>query len=198
MSRERKNTPRCGAKAKNGGRCRKEAGWGTDHVGYGTCRLHGGNMRTHRIAAHRQMAADALAESRSVPVLVRLVDRDLIRRVARRVVRAIDGLTVDQLIQAHDQLEAEINELQGTTADAAIEAKRAARRKREEDRFNPTAEDVAFEADVLAEIGEAVPFHSPVLPDEPLPEPEDDDITDDEEAQLDELLDDDEPPDAKE
>lgn len=32
----------CGAKARNGGRCRQEAGWGTTHVGQGRCKLHGG------------------------------------------------------------------------------------------------------------------------------------------------------------
>ena len=34
--------PRCGAKTRSGGTCKKEAGWGTDHVGHGRCRLHGG------------------------------------------------------------------------------------------------------------------------------------------------------------
>ena len=34
---------RCGARARStGGRCRKPAGWGTDHNGVGRCRLHGG------------------------------------------------------------------------------------------------------------------------------------------------------------
>ncbi|MEL6705522.1 MAG: HGGxSTG domain-containing protein [Bacteroidota bacterium] len=32
----------CGAKTRSGGRCRKTAGWGTDHPGTGKCRLHGG------------------------------------------------------------------------------------------------------------------------------------------------------------
>src|SRR4051812_1432949 len=43
-------TPR----ARSGGRCQKPAGWGTDHVGWGLCRLHGGSTRTARVAAHRQ------------------------------------------------------------------------------------------------------------------------------------------------
>ena len=33
---------RCGAKTRSGGRCKKTAGWGTDHTGQGKCRLHGG------------------------------------------------------------------------------------------------------------------------------------------------------------
>lgn len=32
----------CDAKTRNGGRCRHEAGWGTDHFGEGRCKLHGG------------------------------------------------------------------------------------------------------------------------------------------------------------
>lgn len=32
----------CGAKTRAGTPCRKTAGWGTDHVGVGRCRLHGG------------------------------------------------------------------------------------------------------------------------------------------------------------
>ena len=32
----------CGAKTRSGGRCKKTAGWGTDHKGQGRCRLHGG------------------------------------------------------------------------------------------------------------------------------------------------------------
>lgn len=39
--------PRCGAKLRQSeGNCRKEAGWGTDHVGEGLCRLHGGKTPT--------------------------------------------------------------------------------------------------------------------------------------------------------
>lgn len=33
---------RCGAKTRSGGPCRHEAGWGTQHVGVGRCKLHGG------------------------------------------------------------------------------------------------------------------------------------------------------------
>lgn len=36
--------PRCGArKHQGGGTCTQVAGWGTDHVGEGPCKLHGGN-----------------------------------------------------------------------------------------------------------------------------------------------------------
>lgn len=32
----------CGATTRAGGTCKKQAGWGTDHLGEGKCRLHGG------------------------------------------------------------------------------------------------------------------------------------------------------------
>ena len=32
----------CGAKTRKGTPCRRPAGWGTDHVGTGKCKLHGG------------------------------------------------------------------------------------------------------------------------------------------------------------
>lgn len=28
--------------------CRKQAGWGTDHLGFGRCKLHGGSTPSHR------------------------------------------------------------------------------------------------------------------------------------------------------
>lgn len=49
----------CGARNRKGGVCQHEAGWGTDHPGYGQCRLHYGNTLNGRISAARQMAEDA-------------------------------------------------------------------------------------------------------------------------------------------
>lgn len=51
--------PRCGAQKRQGEpgeTCTLAAGWGTDHVGFGYCRLHGGNTRNQRAAAHTAMA----------------------------------------------------------------------------------------------------------------------------------------------
>lgn len=36
-------TALCGAKTRSGGRCKHQAGFGTDHPGRGKCKLHGGN-----------------------------------------------------------------------------------------------------------------------------------------------------------
>jgi hypothetical protein len=37
----------CGAKKKNGGKCTLAAGWGTNHPGIGSCKLHGGSVPNH-------------------------------------------------------------------------------------------------------------------------------------------------------
>lgn len=42
----------CGARKRQGeGTCTRPAGWGTDHVGVGPCKLHGGSTPAHRTAA---------------------------------------------------------------------------------------------------------------------------------------------------
>lgn len=58
-NRLRKNRPICGAKRTGKchtgpGICCQLAGWGTDHVGYGTCRMHGGLMPNVAQHAHEQ------------------------------------------------------------------------------------------------------------------------------------------------
>jgi hypothetical protein len=56
MTSERRSTyPLCGAKKKNGETCRAFAGQGTDHLGIGKCKYHGG-------ATHRKAAAKAEAQ----------------------------------------------------------------------------------------------------------------------------------------
>src|SRR4051812_40805350 len=49
----------CGARARGGKNCRHEAGWGTDHPGWGRCKMHGGNTRHGRLFAAR---LEALAQ----------------------------------------------------------------------------------------------------------------------------------------
>ena len=39
---QKKDKPLCGAKTRNGGLCKSVAGKGTDHLGSGRCKLHGG------------------------------------------------------------------------------------------------------------------------------------------------------------
>jgi len=49
--------PFCGAKLhQRQGTCTQPAGWGTDHVGAGACKLHGGCMPNHQAGALRVLA----------------------------------------------------------------------------------------------------------------------------------------------
>jgi len=55
-----KDEGKCGARTKAQDLCRKGAGWGTDHPGFGACKLHGGNMPNHIRAAQLHEAAEAV------------------------------------------------------------------------------------------------------------------------------------------
>lgn len=41
----------CAARTRSGGACQRRAGWGTPHLGYGRCSVHGGSTPSHRKAA---------------------------------------------------------------------------------------------------------------------------------------------------
>ena len=57
----------CGAKNRKGTPCRLRAGWGTNHVGYGRCKLHGGlspgaPKGNKNALKHGYYTAEAIAE----------------------------------------------------------------------------------------------------------------------------------------
>ena len=54
---------KCGGRTRAGGSCQRPAGWGTDHVGIGRCKLHGGSTPTHQVAAHRELVRQAEDEA---------------------------------------------------------------------------------------------------------------------------------------
>ena len=61
----------CGAKRlKVASKCRRPAGWGTDHAGRGRCKLHGGSTPDHRKAAARQEALDFVRNAMGAEVPV--------------------------------------------------------------------------------------------------------------------------------
>jgi hypothetical protein len=58
-------TRHCGAQTNplNGATpCRRAAGWGTNHLGHGKCRLHGGTSPNHEKSVARGVAAAAVAK----------------------------------------------------------------------------------------------------------------------------------------
>lgn len=59
----------CGAKKRQGeGTCGRPAGWGTNHLGVGPCKLHGGNTRAHNRAAAPAVARQLGAEVDMEPI----------------------------------------------------------------------------------------------------------------------------------
>lgn len=52
---------KCGAKTRSGGECKRPAGTGTDHVGIGRCKHHGGSTPNHVKAANKTKAEIAVA-----------------------------------------------------------------------------------------------------------------------------------------
>ncbi len=59
---EARDTRYCGAKTRAGTQCRRPSGWGTDHLGIGSCKLHGGRTPNHSTAANRVKAERAVAK----------------------------------------------------------------------------------------------------------------------------------------
>jgi len=70
LTHTRRGRELCGAKKRNGDRCMAYAGWGTDHVGIGRCKQHGGATPAHRIRAERIRAEQAMAAQYGTPVNV--------------------------------------------------------------------------------------------------------------------------------
>lgn len=85
----------CGArKRQSDGTCTQVAGWGTDHVGVGRCKLHGGNTKNQRTAAleqqveaqaHRALAGLGVSEPVANPLLE-------LQRLAGEIVAFKDAL----------------------------------------------------------------------------------------------------------
>src|SRR3954471_7264732 len=50
----------CGGRNRHGTQCKRPAGWGTDHVGWGRCKLHGGNTPNGRRYAYRLEALGSM------------------------------------------------------------------------------------------------------------------------------------------
>lgn len=53
---------KCGAKTRSGGTCKRSAGWGTDHLGFGNCKWHGGATPNGKKHAARQQAISLAAQ----------------------------------------------------------------------------------------------------------------------------------------
>jgi hypothetical protein len=59
----------CGAKTRDGSPCTQRAGWGTDHVGIGYCKLHGGdspNGQKYAVKVQARMDVERLGARRDI------------------------------------------------------------------------------------------------------------------------------------
>ncbi len=94
----------CGAKTHSGTKCQKPAGWGTDHVGSGRCKLHGGVVgKKHGPPKGSQNALKHGIYSR----LFKSEDLDAAKAMQGTVETelAIARLQLVRLIEHQDQLE---------------------------------------------------------------------------------------------
>lgn len=112
----------CGAKrhqGEEGATCTQIAGWGTDHVGIGKCKNHGGNTKTHRttaaIAIADREARAILADLDVVPIgdplthLLQLAGQILAwQEATARLVNDLEGRIRYAGANGAEQLRAEI------------------------------------------------------------------------------------------
>lgn len=143
-------TKLCGAQTRAGAACKRPAGWGTDHVGFKRCKLHGGRSPTGNGAGHRAMA---LAFARGA--LGAEVDIDPLQgmllsvRLAGGVVMyhrlRLQGLADDAdpaAINAElDRALVNLNRFCKNALDAGVDAKRVAIEERMAEAISLAAED---------------------------------------------------------
>lgn len=86
----------CGAKKRQSeGTCTRPAGWGTDHVGSGPCKLHGGNTKNHRAAGLKARAEAVLYQYDAGPVANPLEALQSLAGRALALEQAIGGIVND-------------------------------------------------------------------------------------------------------
>lgn len=98
-----RDKPLCGGKRRGEGAgktCTRPAGWGTDHVGVGRCKLHGGKTPSHQQAGSKALAAQAV---RTFGLPREIDPRDALLEEVYRTAGAVDWLHQQvQALQADD------------------------------------------------------------------------------------------------
>jgi len=119
MPARRNMRAKCGAKARTSGEpCMKSAGWGTNHVGIGKCKYHGGNIPTVRKNAIVQDAVKFMGAPKDINPLDAIIW--CIRITAGEVEwlsRQIAEIDEQEWIE-HTPLGKQMHVLQRTRADA--------------------------------------------------------------------------------
>lgn len=129
----------CGSPKKPGreGLCRRPAGWGTDHVGFGRCKLHGGcnpNGKTYatreRIAARAALAPQPIGGRQAIELVLaedhavfQAVRAEVDKLQAHEIIRRAELKPIVRLLQQVGQRLASTGKL---AADAGIDERRVA------------------------------------------------------------------------
>jgi WhiB family transcriptional regulator, redox-sensing transcriptional regulator len=122
---QKPRTTTCGAKARSGEPCRRPAGSGTDHVGIGLCKHHGGasthptyrnkiEVLRHRIEAERAVVALKLDMYGGADVTNPRVVRYFERRIWGDVHGVSNSLTLDALVDHEPDLVQSVTGEHGT------------------------------------------------------------------------------------
>ncbi len=126
----------CGARNRSGGNCAQPAGWGTDHVGFGKCKLHGGAtpIVTGRYSIKRQeLAAKAQAFAGDTKpgdltgelILMRALLQDYLDRFDDKARLPFDDIErIFGMVEAIGRLVERIAKILSTTALTQIEVQR--------------------------------------------------------------------------
>lgn len=69
--------PICGGKNKSGFDCGRQAGWGTDHLGVGRCRTHGGLRESHNILLRKNFLTSSIVFPDIQEKLIELRQQDV-------------------------------------------------------------------------------------------------------------------------
>lgn len=113
--------PECGARKRNGDPCTKPAGFGTDHVGFGRCKFHGGGSK----AKHGRYSSNPAVR---IPALVMAAAETALPDAAPELLEFLTS----RLVAMHD-----------AAIDFIPEADRAKASKRMLDRVSRVREAVA-------------------------------------------------------
>ena len=114
----------CGSRKRQGaGTCTQPAGWGTDHVGAGACKLHGGCLPNHQATAISELARAEVGRLGFEPVgdpLAQLADTagELVA-IKDRLRSHVERLTEYRTLSAEgtEQLRAELSAYQQALRD---------------------------------------------------------------------------------
>lgn len=106
----------CGAKTRDGSPCELKAGWGTDHVGTGKCKLHGGasngapkgNKNAVKHGVYEQVVKDRLNDDEKQVYDNISADNSLreeLKILRFKLIRLLDPVEIEQVVGTQQGVE---------------------------------------------------------------------------------------------